>query len=166
MLKLLGLIISCTGTVLFMSGCMSCSQYLQNTRYIMPETGEQLFCTHHRIPLLTVTGFTEPQFAHVDGFQRNEMTREAFRQYEGTVFACNPNCVQPHYSLQRHSRFTAPTSITYCFKCEQAVAPNRNASNQTMQRTAGRPAFSLAMNSTFNPQRRAPSPAVADLVSR
>jgi hypothetical protein len=127
MLKLLGLIISSAGTVLFMSGCMSCSQYLQNTRYIMPETGEQPFCTHHRVPLLTVTGFIEPRFAHVDGFQRNEMTREAFRQYEGTVFACNPNCVQPHYSLQRHGRFTAPASITYCFKCEQAVAPYRNA---------------------------------------
>ena len=138
MLKLLGLIISSAGTVLFMSGCMSCSQYLQNTRYIMPETGEQLFCTHHRIPLLTVTGFTEPRFAHVDGFQRNEMTREAFRQYEGTVFACNPNCVQPHYSLQRHGRFTAPASITYCPMCDQAVAAFRNASNQPMQRTPTR----------------------------
>jgi hypothetical protein len=149
MLKLLRLIISSAGTALFMSGCMSCSQYLQNTRYITPETGEQLFCTHHRIPLLTVTGFTEPRFAHVDGFQRDEMTREAFRQYEGTLFACNPNCVQPHYSLQRHGRLTAPVSITYCFKCEQAVAPYRNASNQAMQRTAGRTAFELSMTSTF-----------------
>jgi hypothetical protein len=38
--------------------------------------------------------------------------------------------------------------------------------NQAMQRTAGRSAFSLSMTSTFNQQRRASSPAVADLVSR
>jgi hypothetical protein len=40
------------------------------------------------------------------------------------------------------------------------------SSNQAMQRTAGRAAFPLPMNSTFNPQPRSPSPAVADLVSR
>ena len=39
-------------------------------------------------------------------------------------------------------------------------------SNQAMQRTAGRSAFPLSMTSTFNLQPRAPSPAVADLVSR
>jgi hypothetical protein len=38
--------------------------------------------------------------------------------------------------------------------------------NQAMQRTAGRSAFSLQMTSTFNQQPHAPSPAVADLVSR
>jgi len=38
--------------------------------------------------------------------------------------------------------------------------------NQAMQRTAGRSAFPLLTTSTFNLQRRAPSPAVADLVSR
>jgi hypothetical protein len=40
------------------------------------------------------------------------------------------------------------------------------ASNQAMQRTAGRSAFTLSLTSTFNRKRRAPSPAVADLVSR
>lgn len=39
-------------------------------------------------------------------------------------------------------------------------------SNQAMQRTAGRSAFSLSMTSTFNLQRHSPSPAVADLGSR
>jgi hypothetical protein len=39
-------------------------------------------------------------------------------------------------------------------------------SNQSMQRTAGRAAFPLSMTSTFNQQRRALSPAVADLESR
>jgi hypothetical protein len=39
-------------------------------------------------------------------------------------------------------------------------------SNQAMQRTAGRLAFYLSMTSTFNLQRRSPSSAVADLVSR
>jgi hypothetical protein len=38
--------------------------------------------------------------------------------------------------------------------------------NQAMQRTAGRSALQLSMTSTFNPQRRELSPAVADLVSR
>jgi membrane protease YdiL (CAAX protease family) len=38
--------------------------------------------------------------------------------------------------------------------------------NQAMQRTAGRSAFPLSMTSTFNPQPRALSPAVADLGSR
>jgi hypothetical protein len=38
--------------------------------------------------------------------------------------------------------------------------------NQAIQRTAGRSAFSLSMTSPFNLQRRALSPAVADLVSR
>ena len=38
--------------------------------------------------------------------------------------------------------------------------------NQAMQRTAGRSAFPLPMTSTFDLQPHAPSPAVADLVSR
>jgi hypothetical protein len=38
--------------------------------------------------------------------------------------------------------------------------------NQAMQRTAGRSAFQLSMTSPFNLQPHAPSPAVADLVSR
>jgi hypothetical protein len=42
----------------------------------------------------------------------------------------------------------------------------KESSNQAMQRTAGRVAFSLAMTSTPNPQPRASLPAVADLVSR
>ena len=140
MLKLIGLIISSTGAVLFTTGCMSCSQYLQNPRYILDQD-EPVFCSHHRVPILTVTAFTEPKFAHVDGFKRNDMTREAYRTYEGTVFACNPNCLQPYFSLQRHGRFTTPASTTYCSKCEQAVAPYRNASNQAIQRTAGRSAL-------------------------
>jgi hypothetical protein len=40
------------------------------------------------------------------------------------------------------------------------------ASNQAMQRTAGRSAFLLEMTSTFNLQQHTLSPAVADLVSR
>ncbi len=48
----------------------------------------------------------------------------------------------------------------------RSAAPPPKASNQAMQRTAGRSAFPLAMTSTFNPQPRAPSPAVADLGSR
>ena len=44
--------------------------------------------------------------------------------------------------------------------------PTPKASNQAMQRTAGRPAFPLSMTSTFNQQPRAISPVVADLVSR
>ena len=36
--------------------------------------------------------------------------------------------------------------------------------NQAMQRTAGRAAFPLSVTSTFNPQPRSPSPAVADLI--
>jgi hypothetical protein len=40
------------------------------------------------------------------------------------------------------------------------------SSNQAMQRTAGRSAFPLSVTSIFNRQRRALSPAVADLVSR
>ena len=40
------------------------------------------------------------------------------------------------------------------------------ASNQAMQRTAGRAAFPLLMTSAFNPQSHALSPAVADLGSR
>jgi hypothetical protein len=44
--------------------------------------------------------------------------------------------------------------------------PAHRTPNQAMQRTAGRSAFPLSMTSTFNQQRRAPSPAVADLVSR
>ena len=43
---------------------------------------------------------------------------------------------------------------------------SRIRSNQAMQRTAGRSAFTLLMTSTFNLQPHAPSPAVADLVSR
>jgi hypothetical protein len=46
----------------------------------------------------------------------------------------------------------------------RSFAPN--ASNQAMQRTAGSFAFPLSTTSTFNPQPSAPSPAVADLVSR
>jgi len=42
----------------------------------------------------------------------------------------------------------------------------KTSSIQAMQRTAGRSAFPLSMTSTFNPQPRSPSPAVADLVSR
>jgi hypothetical protein len=42
----------------------------------------------------------------------------------------------------------------------------RTTPNQAMQRAAGRFAFPLSMTPTFNWQRRAPSPAVADLVSR
>jgi hypothetical protein len=45
-------------------------------------------------------------------------------------------------------------------------APPPKASNQAMQRTAGRSVFPLSMTSTSNPQPRSPSPAVADLVSR
>ena len=40
------------------------------------------------------------------------------------------------------------------------------ASNQAMQRTAGRSALPLSMTSILNPQRRALLPAVADPVSR
>ena len=52
----------------------------------------------------------------------------------------------------------------HVFHHVDAVATN--ASNQAMQRTAGRSAFPLSMPSTFNLQPHAPSPAVADLVSR
>lgn len=46
-------------------------------------------------------------------------------------------------------------------------APGRkSSSNQAIQRTAGRSAFELTMTSTFNIQRCAASPAVADLESR
>ena len=41
-----------------------------------------------------------------------------------------------------------------------------NRPNQAMQRTADRSAFPVSKTSTFNLQRRSPSPAVADLVSR
>jgi hypothetical protein len=41
-----------------------------------------------------------------------------------------------------------------------------NASNQPVQRTAGRSAFQLGVASKFGEQPRALSPAVADLVSR
>ena len=44
--------------------------------------------------------------------------------------------------------------------------PPSMKSNQALQRTAGRSAFLLSMTSTFNQQPHAPSPAVADLVSR
>jgi hypothetical protein len=138
MLKLLGLILSGAAFMLAISGCISCREYLAHPRYIVDQD-EPVFCSHHRSALLTVTGFTEPKFAHVDEMQRNEMTRQAYRMYGGTVFECNPNCVPPNYSLLRHGRFTAPASITYCLKCEQAVAPYRNASNHTIERTADRP---------------------------
>jgi hypothetical protein len=46
------------------------------------------------------------------------------------------------------------------------LALRRETPNQAMQRTAGRSAFPLSMTSTFNRQRRPPSPSVADLVSR
>jgi hypothetical protein len=42
----------------------------------------------------------------------------------------------------------------------------RKTSNQTIQPTADRSAFWLSTTSTRHQQRRAPSPAVADLVSR
>ena len=42
----------------------------------------------------------------------------------------------------------------------------KDASNQAMQRTAGRSALPLSMTSTFHLQPHSPSPAVADLVSR
>jgi hypothetical protein len=42
----------------------------------------------------------------------------------------------------------------------------RGTSNHAIQRTAGRSAFQLSMTSTFNPQPRTLSPAVADLRSR
>src|SRR3954468_2674338 len=44
--------------------------------------------------------------------------------------------------------------------------PTPMTPNQAMQRTADRCAFSLSMTSTLNLQQDAPSPAVADLVSR
>jgi hypothetical protein len=50
--------------------------------------------------------------------------------------------------------------------CEQQKRRREKRSNQAMQRTAGRSAFSLSMTSTFNLQRSALSPAVTDLVSR
>jgi hypothetical protein len=49
---------------------------------------------------------------------------------------------------------------------DRAHALARKRPNQAMQRTAGRSAFTLSMTSVFNRQPRAPSPAVADLVSR
>jgi hypothetical protein len=45
-----------------------------------------------------------------------------------------------------------------------STKPFKVLSNHAMQRTAGRSAFPLSMTSTFNQQRRALSPAVADLV--
>jgi hypothetical protein len=52
----------------------------------------------------------------------------------------------------------------YTFR--RSIPHAADASNQAMQRTAGRTAFQLPMTSAFNPKRRSPSPAVADLVSR
>jgi hypothetical protein len=48
----------------------------------------------------------------------------------------------------------------------RSIEMHRSRPNQAMQRTVGRSAFPLSMTSTFNPQPHAPSPAVADLVSR
>ena len=47
-----------------------------------------------------------------------------------------------------------------------SFSPERIRPNHAMQRTAGRSAFQLSMSSTFNLQRCAPLPALADLVSR
>ncbi len=54
--------------------------------------------------------------------------------------------------------------VDYIFKRVERDPPE--ASNQAMQRTAGRSAFSLPMTRTFYSQPHTLSPAVADLVSR
>ncbi len=56
--------------------------------------------------------------------------------------------------------------MTYWKSTLENLSTEPDRPNQAIQRTAGRSAFPLSMTSTFNRQRCAPSPAVADLLSR
>jgi hypothetical protein len=64
-----------------------------------------------------------------------------------------------------HDRSLASRLVCFDVRVDQHLW-HMNASNQAMQRSAGRCALQLPMTSTFNLQLRTPSPAVADLVSR
>jgi hypothetical protein len=110
------------------------------------------------------------------GFTLELKQREgAHRSYHGTGFDSGLGFVA--------FLDTLPETLTFVVKQKQYGADDTNdaiitdtiefkrasfnmSSNRAMQRTAGRSPFSLSMTSTLNVQRRAPSPAVADLVSR
>ena len=89
-----------------------------------------------------------------------------------TLFACSisysPGTRTAEWASLRRWAFRIPRMPLprYCMRRPKQMPMRRETPNQAMQRTAGRSAFSLSMTSTFNLQLRAPSPAVADLVSR
>ncbi len=84
---------------------------------------------------------------------------------------CNLLADIPHSSSKSFeisfltSSHTSTNTIESIISRKPALCGTRSP-NQAMQRTAGRSPFPLSMTFTFNLEPRAPSPAVADLVSR
>ena len=75
----------------------------------------QQFCAWHHVPLLSVHGYTTRKHPE-------EVTLFDPEGEERTVEANNPNFIPFDKSLRRHGRYQHPCKITYCPRCEAAVA--------------------------------------------
>jgi hypothetical protein len=71
------------------------------------------FCVRHRIPLITVRGFSMSD--------RDRTTIIDPAEWEQDVQRCNPNSIADYFSLRRTKLIWKPYRITYCKKCEAAI---------------------------------------------
>ena len=101
---------------LSMSGCMNCENLGWHPIVTSP-TGQKL-CARHHIPLVTVRGYQRGG---------SQVVLYHFHGQSHIADYCNPNHVDPHYSLQRTNTYSVPTRVTYCPLCEQAWQQHWNS---------------------------------------
>ncbi len=90
-------------------GCMNC-EYLARHRVVANAAGEKL-CARHRVPLITVRGY---------GHIGEDVILYHFAGMNHTVDLCNPNRIDPNFSLHRTKRNSTRVTFSYCPQCEQA----------------------------------------------
>jgi len=110
---------------LTLSGCTTCTQYISRPTITTP-TGEKQ-CARHRIPLVTIPGFTTRQ--RLRDLKQRQIVLYHTYYMQLVVETCNPNSTRPWYSLTRKTPFTVASSVTYCPKCQQAVDANLASPN-------------------------------------
>jgi len=101
--------LSVCATLALLTGCMDC-QYLAEHPVVASASGQKL-CARHHIPLVTTRGYT---------LCEDETVIFHFHGKSNIMDNCNPNHIDPHYSLVRTKRYCKRASVTYCPACEGA----------------------------------------------
>jgi hypothetical protein len=88
---------------LLLSGCTNC-EYLAWHPVATTATGQKL-CARHRVPLITVHGY---------GHRGEDVILYHWAGMNHTVDACNPNRIDPDFSLRRTQRSSHRMTFSYC----------------------------------------------------